>query len=445
MKNSFYKIIAALLFLSSNAFGQIEFKGTLGSGYNLKEVYLFQYFGNKAYPFDTIPVKNQQFSKSYKTFQKGLYLLGLGDQREEIVMTEDKLQIDVPNALQEMPWRKDSKANQDYFEIRQQIRSYDASLQALDEDYRKFEYLAQTDPNEFNKRISLLRASLDSLNNGLDVFYSLKSQNAQSDYGKKVASFMGAANKSQATYFNNTDLSSNLLASGDFILRKVNYYIMRFGRMDESNIAIMSQSLLGSAPNKNTAREVMYESVIFTALSVNENQAKALYMQYKAEFPGSSKVGERIASIIPADAPTIGKPVPEIEAIDKDGNKFKLSSLKGQVVLIDFWASWCGPCRRESPNVVANYNKYKDKGFTIVSISADKDKASWLNAVKQDGYVWKSHILSADQGYKAQRDFQVQGYPTMFLIDANGILIETGNNLRGEGLSHTLAKVFANK
>jgi thiol-disulfide isomerase/thioredoxin len=444
MNKSFYKILGLLL-LSSSVFGQIEFKGTLGSGFNLKEVYLYQYLGNKAYPFDTIPVKNQQFSKTYKTFEKGLYLLGLGDQREEIVMTEEKLHIIIPNVMQEMPWRKDSKANQDYFEIRQQTRTYDATLQALDEDYREFEYLAQADPNEFNKRITILRSSLDSLNDALDVFYAFKAKNGESDYGRKVASFMGAANKTKETYFNTTDLSTNLLASGDFILRKVNYNIMRFGRMDESNMAIMSQSLLSFAPIKNTAREVMYESVISTALSVNENQAKALYLQYKSEFKNNSKVGERIANMIPADAPTIGKPVPDIEAIDKDGNKFKLSSLRGQVVLIDFWASWCGPCRRESPNVVANYHKYKDKGFTIVSISADKDKASWLNAVQQDGYVWKSHILSADQGYKAQRDFQVQGYPTMFLIDEKGNLIETGNNLRGEGLSHTLAKVFANK
>ncbi len=440
-KKNITAIILSILCCST--FAQVQFKGELDKGYTAKEVYLYKYIGAKAYPFDTLPVKNFLFSANYQTLEKGLYLLGIGEQREDIVLAEEKVQIFVPNAQEDMPWKKQSKANAEYFEIRKIIRQYDQKLQALDADYRDFEYLAQTDQNAFNIKINVLRKTLDSLNKSQDIFFSNMSKTATSTYARSVSMFMDCTGKNKTNYFNASDLETTILASGDFINRKLNYYFMKFGRLEESNIALETQTLLNNAPVKNTSRELLYEAMIANAQMVNENQARALLVQYKSEFKTPTSVGDRINALVPPPAPTIGAFVPDIEAVDKDGKVFKLSDLRGQVVLIDFWASWCGPCRRESPNVVANYMKYKDKGFTILSISADKDKNSWLKAIEQDNYLWKNHLLSAENGYRAQRDFQVQGYPTMFLIDKEGKLISTGNNLRGEGLSQTLASVFA--
>lgn len=439
-------ILLVALLIQGLAFAQLEFKGELDPSHQVTEVYLYKYVGMKAYPFDTIPVKKNIFRKVYSTFDKGLYLLGIGEVREDIVLVENKVEINIPSQINDLPWKQNSLANADYHKIRLHIQKYDQVLQGLDAEYKAFEYLAQVNPDEFNFRLNKLRGTLDSINKVNDNFYQGLAKNGQSDYGKNLGSFMAITpTTTKGNYFNTAQFKNTQLASGDFILRKVNYSFMRFGGLNESNLAVESQTLLSYCTEKNICKELMFEAIINNVIQVSEAQTRAVFMQYESEFGSETLIGQRLKNIVPAAAPAIGQKAPDIVGINKDGEVFKLSDLKGQVVLIDFWASWCGPCRHESPNVVANYNKYKDKGFTILSISADKDKNSWLKAIEQDHYTWKNHLLSQENNYKAQRDYQVQGYPTMFLVDSDGTLISFGNGLRGPGLSSTLASVFAKK
>jgi thiol-disulfide isomerase/thioredoxin len=142
-----------------------------------------------------------------------------------------------------------------------------------------------------------------------------------------------------------------------------------------------------------------------------------------------------------AAATAEGGLAPDLEFTDPNGKLIKLSSLRGKVVLLDFWASWCGPCRRENPSVVAAYNKFKDKGFDIYSVSLDQDKAKWISAIAQDGLVWKSHVSDL-KGWQSQAaaKYGVQGIPAQFLLDKDGKII--AKNLRGEELSRRLAEVL---
>ena len=142
----------------------------------------------------------------------------------------------------------------------------------------------------------------------------------------------------------------------------------------------------------------------------------------------------------------IGDKAPEIAFNDPSGKVRKLSDLKGKLVLIDFWASWCGPCRQENPNVVRTYNNYKSKvfqngkGFEVFSVSLDQNKKSWEAAIAKDGLIWPNHVSDL-QYWRSEpaRIYNVSAIPATFLIDGDGIII--AKNLRGAALEKTLASL----
>ncbi len=153
----------------------------------------------------------------------------------------------------------------------------------------------------------------------------------------------------------------------------------------------------------------------------------------------NSRLGiERRATIDAWRVVAVGAVAPEFSQADTEDRQVKLKDFRGKWVLIDFWASWCGPCRQENPNVVAAFNAYKDKGFTILGVSLDSNKDAWLAAIAADGLDW-THVSDLQGwGNEAAKLYSVHTIPANFLINPEGIIV--ARNLRGEALMNELAK-----
>lgn len=180
----------------------------------------------------------------------------------------------------------------------------------------------------------------------------------------------------------------------------------------------IERALAASVPNS------LYHNQVSTFISQYEYQKQQMEMQKQV-----------------AESLKIGSPMADIRLPNPQGQEMSLASLKGKVVLVDFWASWCGPCRKENPNVVALYDKFHSKGFEIFSVSLDQDKDRWVQAIQADGLKWPHHVSDLKQWQSVVvSQFGITGIPFTILVDRKGNVAAKG--LRGPALDSKVEELI---
>ena len=446
LSNRFIIFIVCCSILSyCNLYGQ---NNTLVSGQfantgNSSFIYLTRLFGSKTEIVDSVKHKNGNFSiKKPATFQRGFYKLSATKKGTAItlILGEAGLIIKGDLGANGKFTIEKSKENVVYQAYQQLNENQSQQASILQKQAEQIKNQGLSEP-EFQKAIATIQYQFDSLT----LKYALDSklmreQNAGLFITKVIGMFSDLDSAKANTFFQPVDLTDPEICLGDMLPSKIGVYFQRFVTPDLNNWKQASTTLLATFGTGSNNKQVLYLSLIDMFSPYDLDFTRSLCLQYAKEYPKSSFAKKALASA-PKGSLSEGDEAIELALPDPDGKVISLKSLRGQVVLLDFWASWCGPCRQENPNVVNAYNQYKNKGFTVLSVSLDENADKWKAAIAKDGLVWPNHISDL-KGWKSKAAelYNVKGIPMTFLLDKKGVIIAT--NLRGEALNQKLQELL---
>jgi thiol-disulfide isomerase/thioredoxin len=429
-----------LLFGSPLIAKSVLIKGTLKNAQVYSSIYLFKCFGTEIEKIDSSKIVNGAFEfKSKESMLRGFYKVGL-DEKKNFTFVYDHNPLIIEADLMTNEIKISNSNENDVYSKYMAITAWHAAeFKKLDDKAQSYMYLRDTDPATFQAEIGKLLLKLDTVNAKLREKLTHLVQNHNGTFVAKVAEmFITYDSTTQDNYFKRVEFLDEEYSRGDMLSNKIYVFLQKYYQQGDMKLAAFQ--ILFKCEKLNPNKEIAYCALIRGIIQQDQEYARTLAEQYAREFP-TSKYSKFFIDNIPKGMPKVGDIPPDIKMKDTTGKAISLHSLKGKVVLLDFWASWCGPCRMENPNVVSAYKKYKDKGFTVFSVSLDDNRNKWAAAIKKDGLIWENHVSDLKGwGSDAAKLYGIRGIPAAFLLDKSGKIVAT--NLRGAELDKALEKLF---
>ncbi len=266
------------------------------------------------------------------------------------------------------------------------------------------------EPGDYKVNGSKTSAKLKGLDAIRETF-----QKQQTALGKEFEKRIGEGEESAV-------VQNDLMAKRDNYISELSEHIVKFSKENKDNLAGFYGMLL-----------------LYTVDPTGQEQALVSYAEdAKDQFPNNESVQSFVAHMEEIKPLSIGQIAPDFASLTPEGEEVKLSDLRGQYVLLDFWAAWCGPCRQENPNIVEQYHRFKDKGFTVLGVSLDRDRDAWLKAIEDDRLEWTQISDLKMWDSEAGALYNISAIPASFMIDPEGKIV--GKNLRGPALKKFLEK-----
>lgn len=432
-----------LIFISTTLCAQKQIISGEISGADDKAIYLNEFYGSNTIPKDTSLIKNGKFAFEYDEYlSRGFYQIGFSQKDGKVLIIADE-SIEIKGEAGSLASAQiiGSKENEYFEEYKKILTQSNSGIGQISKKINKARKTYSQDKDRLKSEMKSIKVEYDSLITAQNESYlKLKKEHPKSYVGKMVEYFAFRNTSIGDKYLELDRLQDAELLRGDMFKTKYITYYQHFLDGDAKRLKVKSLELI-EKDLPQPGKEVLYCAIIESFGQSDKAFASRIAKAYLTEFPNSIIAKGYYASL-PQAPPDIGEEAPDIQLTDPDGNVIALSSLEGQIVLLDFWASWCGPCRRENPNVVKTYNEYKDQGFTVYSVSLDNNRQKWLGAIEKDGLTWNSHVSDL-RGWKSAGAalYGVKSIPSTFLLDREGVII--AKNLRGARLENKLKEILS--